>query len=123
MAPAGWHATTAVLSSCADPTQALAITNAHDHVRGGRSVKARGGLVLLLEDTVNDASGFRARPFFRVPSTRPELLGGCCGMPVGRGYEFIFRDHGRDFEAFVYARDRGIAVAGVAILNSLRVGA
>ncbi len=45
-------------------------------------------------------------------------------MPVGRGAELLFRDHGRRFYAFVYIGSRApVGAEGdvVKLLNSLRV--
>ena len=64
--------------------------------------------------------GFTPRRMFgRLPSS--SAIGGCCDMPEGRGVEFVFRDHGRDLYAFLYAADPSIASEGLAILNSLQV--
>jgi hypothetical protein len=65
-------------------------------------------------------SGFPPRTTFRLRS-RPSRFEGCCGIPQDRGYEFIFRDDGRNLYAFVYAADRPSAQEAVAILNTLRV--
>jgi hypothetical protein len=54
----------------------------------------------------------------------PERLGpqgGCCEMPFSRGFSVSFRDHGRNFYAFVYAADRSHAMRGASVLNTLRV--
>ena len=50
-------------------------------------------------------------------------VGGCCGIPDGAGYEFIFRTHGRDFEAFVYGGGNApanLVEQAISVLNSLR---
>jgi hypothetical protein len=47
-------------------------------------------------------------------------------MPNGPGYALSFRDHGRDFEAYVFGRNldtRDARDEAVAILDSLRVRA
>jgi hypothetical protein len=77
--------------------------------------------VLVLEDHgVNPPSGFPARSHFQLPA-RAGALGGCCDTPNGPGYEFLFRDRGRDFYAYVYASEHSAAEEAVAILNTLRV--
>jgi hypothetical protein len=48
-------------------------------------------------------------------------MGGCCEMPFSRGFSVSFRDHGRNFYAFVYAADSSNATRGAAVLNTLRV--
>jgi hypothetical protein len=39
----------------------------------------------------------------------------------GPGYEFTFRERGRDFYAFIDSSNRAVATEAVAILNTLRV--
>jgi hypothetical protein len=46
---------------------------------------------------------------------------GCCDQPTGPGYEFTFRERGRDFYAFIDSTNRTVATEAVAILNTLRV--
>jgi hypothetical protein len=119
-APRDWHFTNEVFSTCVSPTQTLAITNARGVVPAGAKLSKNVGLVLLLEANGSGSKGFAPRRIVRaLPSSSP--MGGCCDMPEGRGVEFLFRDHGRDFYAFVYAREPSVARAAVTILNTLRV--
>jgi hypothetical protein len=87
------------------------------------AIPKSGALVLVLEDHTNAASGFPLRPKqFKLPA-KPGLLGGCCGIPDGPGYEFIFHTHGRDFEVFVYGGGNASAKLvghAISVLNSLR---
>jgi hypothetical protein len=103
--PDGWLRAGRV-SDCSDPGQVLALARRHD-----------GAVILLLET--------RGRPFpvrstFHL-SPQPTRFEGCCGQPTGPGYEFEFRERGREFYAFVYSKDRAAAQGAVAILNTLRV--
>jgi hypothetical protein len=68
---------------------------------------------------VNSSSGFLPRQIFRLRAA-PSLMAGCCNTPVGQGYGFVFRDHGRDFYAYIYAARRSVAKEAVGILNTLR---
>jgi len=111
--PSGWRVSRASWSDCDDPAQVLAL------VRGKHPVRD-GGLLLVLEDTVNPASAFHRHSSFRLPR-KASTFEGCCGTPAAAGYEFIFREQGRDFEVFLWARDRGLAKTAVAALNTLRV--
>jgi hypothetical protein len=121
VAPPGWRHANQLLSDCIDPTQALAITNRTRTSEAAGTVSGKTALVLVLEDHgVNPPSGFPTRKHFHVPA-RAGLLGGCCDTPNGPGYEFLFRDQGRDFYAYVYASKRSAAQEAVAILNTLRV--
>jgi len=121
VAPAGWHLADQLLSDCTDPTQALAVTNTTRTFGPAAAVPRGTALVLVLEDqSVNSPSGFPARKHFTLPA-HAGLLGGCCDTPSGPGYEFLFRDQGRDFYAYVYASKRSAAEEAVAILRTLRV--
>jgi hypothetical protein len=111
--PPGWRVSKWVWSSCDDPSQTLALVTGKHPVR-------EGGLLLVLEDTVNPVRAFHPRSTFRLPP-KASTFEGCCGTPAGAGYQFILRQHGRDFEVFLWARDRGLAKAAVAALNTLRV--
>ena len=42
-------------------------------------------------------------------------------MPTAPGYSFTLVEHGRAFQIFLWARDRGLAKMAVAALNTLRV--
>jgi hypothetical protein len=119
LAPRDWHFTNEVFSTCVSPSQTLAITNARGLIPDAELSK-NVGLVLLLEAKRIGSKGFAPRRIVRaLPSS--SAMGGCCDMPEGRGVEFLFRDHGRDFYAFVYAREPSVARAAVTILNTLRV--
>jgi hypothetical protein len=97
----------------------LALTKGANEL--GAQPVIKGALVLLLEDHgVNPPSSYPARAKFRLPA-KPSSFEGCCDQPTGPGYEFLFRDQGRDFYAFVYASKRAEAEEAVAILNTLRV--
>ena len=120
VAPPSWHLTNEVLSICTSPSQTMAITNARGLIPADAKLSGKVGLVLLMEAKGGGGEGFTPRRMFgRLPSS--SAIGGCCDMPEGRGVEFVFRDHGRDFYAFLYAADPSIASEGLAILNSLQV--
>jgi hypothetical protein len=74
-------------------------------------------LILVLESSGNN---FPARQRFRLAAS-PMRFEGCCDQPTGPGYEFTFRERGRDFYAFIDAPNRDVATEAVAILNTLRV--
>jgi hypothetical protein len=97
----------------------MAITD----TRGRLGLRARiprdRTLILLLEDRMYHGDNFRQRTRFHVPPLG--LMGGCCEMPVSRGFELYFRDHGRNLYAFVYAATRANAGRAAAVLNSLEV--
>jgi hypothetical protein len=101
--PDGWRRA-GLLSDCSDPRQVLALSR-------------RNTVILVLE---RRDGAFPARSTFRL-SQRPTRFEGCCGQPKGPGYRFAFRDHGRNFYAFVYAADRSNAARAAAVLNTLRV--
>jgi hypothetical protein len=103
--PDGWRRA-GPLSYCSDPRQVLAISRRSD-----------GAVILVLETRVGS---FAARSTFRL-SPRPTRFEGCCGQPTGPGYQFTFRERGRDFYAYVFSKDRAAAHVAVAILNTLRV--
>jgi hypothetical protein len=125
--PSGWYLSRfPIATSCVDPVQRFVASNRPASKLSVTAPLASGAtLVVLTEDAVNDPRGFPARPaHFRL--AKPSFLEGCCGLPSGPGYTFSFRDHGRDFAAYVVARDLGTPAArvqAVAILNSLRVRA
>jgi hypothetical protein len=122
LAPTGWHTTAQILSDCADPTQALAVTNVGGPISTSKPLPPKAGVLLVLQDGVNSPTAFRGRRPFRLPA-KAELMGGCCDTPFGSGYSFNFRDRGRDFDVFLYAADRRVAEQGLQILNSLQVSA
>jgi hypothetical protein len=118
-APSGWHLTNQSFADCLAPVQALAITNADLGPRP--AFRGSAALVLVLEDrAVNPPSAYQARTSFRLPAKSSQFES-CCELPTGPGYEFLFRDQGRDFYAFVYASKRWEAEKAVAILNTLEV--
>jgi hypothetical protein len=102
--PASWRLSHARLSNCSDPVQ--------------RFVARTGGALVLLQESWMGT--FPARPA-HFALGRVVQLGGCCDMPDGRGSEVLFRDHGRNFYAFVYATKPEQRRDALALLNSLRV--
>ncbi len=124
--PPGWYLSRfPIATSCVDPAQRfVASTRPASKLSVTAPLASGATLVVLTEDTVNDPKSFPARPaHFRL--AEPSPLEGCCGMPSGPGYAFSFRDHGRDFEAYVFARNLhtpAARVQAVAILDSLRIG-
>jgi hypothetical protein len=117
-APSGWQLTNQSFADCSAPVQALAITNADLGPRP--AFRGSAALVLVLEDRgVNPPSAYPPRTRFRLPA-RSSQFESCCEQPTGPGYEFLFRDQGRDFYAFVYASKRPQAEEAVAILNTLK---
>lgn len=114
-----WHVTNQSFADCTAPVQVLAITNAQLGPRP--AFRGSAALVLVLEDHgVNPPSAYPPRKRFRLPAKSSQFES-CCDQPTGPGYEFLFRDHGRDFYAFVYASQRPAADEAIAILNTLRV--
>jgi hypothetical protein len=97
----------------------MAITNADLGPRP--AFRGSAALVLVLEDrAVNPPNAYPARTSFRLPDKASQFES-CCNQPTGPGYEFLFRDQGRGFYAFVYASKRLEAEGAVAILNTLKV--
>jgi len=112
------------VSDCSDPLQRLAVaTRPASKLSVSDPLASGATLVVLTEDTVNVLGMFPPRPArFRLPS-KPEGLEGCCDTPVGPAYAFSFRDHRRNFEAYIFARNlrtRAVRVDALAILDSLR---
>jgi hypothetical protein len=118
VAPKSWHVTHERLSECLSPRQVLAVTDARGRLGVDANLPRHRTLVLLLEG--GPGRGFPARTEVRVPE-RLDQMGGCCEMPFSPGFSVSFRDHGRNFYAFVYASDRGNAARAAAVLNTLRV--
>jgi hypothetical protein len=119
LASSGWHLTDQSFADCSAPVQALAITNADLGPRP--AFRGSAALVLVLEDRgVNPPSAYPPRTSFRLPAKSSQFES-CCDQPTGPGYEFLFRDRGRDFYAFVYASRRRVAEEALAILNTLKV--
>jgi len=123
--PDGWRILRGPLTVCSDPTERFAAaTFPASRLGPNNAVPSKGVLVLLLEDQFNPASGFPSRPprfRLRAPTKGFE---GCCDTPTDPGYEFILRDHGRDFEAFVFrgpGAPRKLLEQATNILNSLLV--
>jgi hypothetical protein len=114
--PSGWRRAGA-LSICSDPHQVLALARSRHELPAGNASHYRGGLILVLESSGNN---FPARQRFRLAAS-PMRFEGCCDQPTGPGYEFTFRERGRDFYAFIDAPNRDVATEAVAILNTLRV--
>ena len=117
MAPRAWHLAHERLTDCISPRQVLAVTDARN-LDIDAKLPRETTLVLVLESPGGRA--FPARPEIRAPA-RLDQMGGCCEMPLSRGFAVSFRDHGRNFYAFVYAANRSNAVRAAALLNTLRV--
>jgi hypothetical protein len=111
--PSGWRVSNWIWSDCTSPAQTLALVTGMHPVRSG-------GLLLILEDTFNPAESFRPRSTFRL-AARPVTFEGCCHTPAAAGYAFTFREKGRDFDVFLWARERAVAKTAVAALNTVRV--
>jgi hypothetical protein len=112
--PSGWRVSNWSWSDCVDPAQTLALVTGKHPVRNG-------GLLLVLEDTINPAKGFfHPRPTFRLLA-KPVTLEGCCGTPAAAAYDFSLRENGRNLRIYLWARDREVAKTAVAALNTLRV--
>jgi len=118
VAPRSWHLTHERLSECSSPKQVFAVTDVQGRFGVGAKLPRDRTLVLLLEG--GPGKGFPARTEVRMPE-RLDQMGGCCEMPFSRGFSVSFRDHGRNFYAFVYAADRSNAARAAAVLNTLRV--
>jgi hypothetical protein len=123
--PDGWRILRRPLTACSDPTERFAAATFPASGLGPENaVPRKGALVLLLEDHLNPASGFSRRPpRFRLPA-RATSFEGCCDTPTDPGYEFIFRDRGRDFDAFVFRGPDAspeLLEQATTILNSLLV--
>lgn len=118
--PHGWRLERTPITACSSPVDRLAAVTGKAQVRRG-AVPPRSALVLVEEAS---AGPFPARPTrFTLPRL-DERLGGCCEMPIGRGAELVFRDHGRRFYAFVYVGEHAPAGAlhdAMLLLDSLRV--
>jgi hypothetical protein len=118
--PRGWHLSRSSVTTCTDPKQLLVATTGRVRLRTALRIPPRAALVLLMEGS---SGRFPARP---AKFTLPPLgnLGGCCEIPVGRGAELVFRDHGRKFYAFVYVGERAPPAARrdlLRLLNSVRL--
>jgi hypothetical protein len=118
--PAGWRLLHRQVTECSDPAQRVVATDAAGTVRPGAHAPTRAAVVLVMETSLGGR--FPARPArFRLPHLASNI-GGCCEMPNGPGIELLFRDHGREFYAFVYlgrrSKDRS---AVLQLLNSLRI--
>jgi hypothetical protein len=120
-APRGWHITRERLTECSSPTQVMAVTDTHGRLGLNAKLPRERTLVLVLEDRGYQGRGFPPRKPFTIPA-RIDPMGGCCEMPFSRGFELTFRDHGRNFYAFVYTATRPNAQRAVAVLNTLEVG-
>jgi hypothetical protein len=118
VAPRSWHLAHEQLSDCLSPKQILAVTDVRGKLGIDRKLPRDRTLVMLLEG--GPGKGFPARTQFRAPE-RLDQMGGCCETPLSRGFSVSFRDHGRNFYAFVYAADRSNAARATAVLNTLEV--
>ena len=116
--PHGWRLSHAhVTATGCGPMQRLVAVSGEARLHPGMKVPSGVAIVLVLESW---ESPFAARPaHFALGSL--VRMGGCCEMPDGRGSEVLFRDHGRNFYAFVYATTAAQRRAAVALLDSLRV--
>jgi hypothetical protein len=128
--PRSWHRLTVNVTSCSDPVERFAVAEGPPFgVK--HEIGANGALVLLLEDHINPASAFGARPKRFLLNATPSTFEGCCDTPNSPGYEFFFRDHGRDFEAFVFigtsmpksAVNKAVAIKTNNVIRVLPVGA
>jgi hypothetical protein len=119
VAPATWHLTREQLTECSSPTQVMAITDTRGRLGLAAKITRERTLILFLEDRMYQGDNFPPRQRFRLP--RLGSMGGCCEMPFSRGFELVFRDHGRNLYAFVYAAKRANALRAVAVLNTLVV--
>jgi hypothetical protein len=111
--PSGWRVSNWTWSDCNSPAQTLALVTGKHPVRSG-------GLLLILEDTFNPPKSFHPRSNLRL-AAKPVPFEGCCDTPAAAGYAFRFRENGRDFDVYLWARDRAVAKTAVAALNTLRV--
>jgi hypothetical protein len=123
--PDRWRILRGPLTPCSDPKERFAAaTFPASRLGPDNAVPRKGALILLLEDRINPASGLSTRPpRFRLPAHATKLEG-CCDTPTDPGYEFVFRDRGRDFEAFVFPGPHASPIRleqATAILNSLLV--
>jgi hypothetical protein len=111
--PTGWRASNRSWSSCDSPAQVLALVT-------GKQPLGDGGLLLVLEDSIGAGRLSQPHSSFRLPA-KPSPFEGCCDLPTAAGYGFTLMENGRDFQIFLWARDRAVANTAVAALNTLRV--
>jgi hypothetical protein len=119
--PPGWRLSHTRVTTCSSPADRFVAVLGRARLHTGMNAPAAGALVLVQEAW--------SRPFPHRPKAfaLPRLidnLGGCCEMPIGRGTELLFRDHGRGFYAFIYigrVAPRGATRDVLTLLNSLRV--
>jgi hypothetical protein len=121
----GWRILRGPLTACSDPTERFAAaTFPASRLGPANAVPRKGALILLLEDHINPASGFSRRPpRFRLRG-HATTFEGCCDTPTNPGYEFVFRDRGRDFEAFIFPGPQAspkLLDEATSVLNSLLV--
>ncbi|HEX6680179.1 MAG TPA: hypothetical protein VF063_05995 [Gaiellaceae bacterium] len=119
VAPTSWHLTRERLTECSSPMQVMALTDTKGRLGLGAKIPRDPTLVLLLEDRMYQGGNFPPRRRFRLQPLG--LMGGCCDMPFSRGFQILFRDHGRNLYAFVYTAKRQNATRAVAMLNTLEV--
>jgi hypothetical protein len=119
VAPPSWHLARQQVTECTSPTQVMAATDVRRPLRIGAKIPRERTLILILEDKGYQGNGFPPRTRFRLPGLG--AMGGCCEMPYSRGFELVFRDHGRNLYAFVYAATRENANRAVGVLNTLDV--
>jgi hypothetical protein len=119
--PHGWRLSHTRVTTCSSPADRFVAVRGRARLHTGMRAPAGAALVLVQESW---GAPFPRRPkVFGLPRFI-DNLGGCCEMPLGRGTELVFRDHGRRFYAFVYIGTHAPAGAKrgvVALLNSLQV--
>jgi hypothetical protein len=123
--PGSWRILRGPLTTCSDPMERFAAaTYPASQLGPANAVPREGALILLLEDHTNPASGFSRRPpRFRLRG-HATTFEGCCDTPTDPGYEFVFRDRGRDFEAFIFpgrGASQKLLEQATTVLNSLLV--
>jgi hypothetical protein len=119
--PHGWRLSHTRVTTCSSPADRFVAVKGHARLHAGMTAPAGAALVLVQEGW---SGPFPKRPKAFSLRRLDGNIGGCCEMPVGRGTELLFRDHGRRFYAFVYIGKHAPAEAErdvVSLLNSLRV--
>jgi hypothetical protein len=115
--PHGWRLSHSRVTTCSSPADRFVAVLGRARLHTGMRVP-KGVAIVLVQEAF--AGRFAARPA-HFTLGRIGRMGGCCEMPDGRGAEVIFRDHGRNFYAFVYATTAAQRRDAAALLNSLRV--
>jgi hypothetical protein len=115
--PHGWRLSHTRLTTCSSPADRFVAVLGRARLHTSMTVPT-GVAIILVQEAF--AGKFPARPA-HFTLGRLGRIGGCCEMPDGRGTEVLFRDHGRNFYAFVYATTASQRHDAVELLNSLRV--